>query len=93
MTALIDLDAIDHAHGQQIAAGFRVQHGPQPVANTIMQVGHVRVQMTTTTRGCPLADFLRLGVEAALQSLDGVMSVDVQLVWEPAWSPDRMEPL
>jgi metal-sulfur cluster biosynthetic enzyme len=25
--------------------------------------------------------------------LDGVMSVDVQLVWEPAWSPDRMEPL
>jgi metal-sulfur cluster biosynthetic enzyme len=55
--------------------------------------GHVAVQMTTTTRGCPLADFLRLGVEAALQSLDSVMSVDVQLVWEPAWSPDRMEPL
>ncbi len=55
--------------------------------------GHVAVQMTTTTRGCPLADFLRLGVEATLQSLDGVMSVDVQLVWEPAWSPDRMEPL
>ena len=55
--------------------------------------GHVAVQMTTTTRSCPLADFLRLGVEAALQSLDGVMSVDVQLVWEPAWSPDRMEPL
>ncbi|WP_103172436.1 metal-sulfur cluster assembly factor [Paracoccus sp. SY] len=55
--------------------------------------GHVRVQMTTTTRGCPLADFLRLGVETALQSLEGVASVDVRLVWEPAWTPDRMEPV
>lgn len=55
--------------------------------------GHVRVRMTTTTRGCPLADFLRLGVETALRSLEGVTSVDVELVWEPAWTPDRMEPL
>lgn len=55
--------------------------------------GHVGIQMTTTTRGCPLADFLRLGVETALQSLEGVASVDVRLVWEPAWTPDRMAPL
>ncbi|WEF24805.1 metal-sulfur cluster assembly factor [Paracoccus sp. S3-43] len=55
--------------------------------------GHVGVQMTTTTRGCPLADFLRLGVETALQSVEGATSVDVRLVWEPAWTPDRMETL
>lgn len=55
--------------------------------------GHVRVDMTTTTRGCPLADFLRLGVETALQSVEGIASVDVRLVWEPAWTPDRMAPV
>lgn len=55
--------------------------------------GHVRVDMTTTTRGCPLADFLRQGVEVALQSVDGITSVDVRLVWEPAWTPDRMAPV
>ena len=55
--------------------------------------GHVRVDMTTTTRGCPLADFLRQGVEAALQTVEGVASVDVRLVWEPPWTPDRMEPV
>ena len=52
--------------------------------------GHVAVRMTATTRGCPLAEFLRQGVEAALGSLEGVASVDVRLVWEPAWTPDRM---
>ena len=57
-----------------------------------IQDGHVRVDMTTTTRGCPLADFLRLGVETALGSVEGVGSVDVRLVWEPAWTPDRMAP-
>lgn len=57
-----------------------------------IQDGHVRVDMTTTTRGCPLADFLRLGVETALRSVEGVGSVDVRLVWEPAWTPDRMAP-
>lgn len=55
--------------------------------------GHVRVDMTTTTRGCPLADFLRRGVEAALQTVEGVASVDVRLVWEPPWTPDRMAPV
>lgn len=55
-----------------------------------VQDGHVRVDMTATTRCCPLAEFLRQGVEAALQPLDGVGSVDVRLVWEPAWTPDRM---
>lgn len=55
--------------------------------------GHVRVDMTTTTRGCPLADFLRQGVEAALQTVEGVVSVDVRLVWEPPWTPDRIAPV
>ena len=48
------------------------------------------VDMTTTTRGCPLAETLRLGVEAALLSVDGIATAKVRLVWDPPWTPERM---
>lgn len=49
------------------------------------------VTMTTTTPGCPLAGFLRMGVETALLSVPGIRQAEVALTWEPPWSPDRME--
>ena len=56
------------------------------------QADTVHVTMTTTTRGCPLTDMLRMGVQAALLSVPGIQAVEVTLTWEPPWSPDRMEP-
>lgn len=56
------------------------------------QAGTVHVTMTTTTRGCPLTEMLRMGVQAALLSVPGIAAVEVTLTWEPPWSPDRMEP-
>lgn len=53
---------------------------------------HVAVDMTTTTRGCPLAEMLRMGVEAAVLGAEGVETADVRLVWDPPWTPDRMAP-
>ena len=52
--------------------------------------GHVTVQMTLTTPGCPMQESLAWGVQSALLSLDGVEEVDVELVWDPPWSPERM---
>lgn len=52
-----------------------------------------RVIMTTTTRGCPLSEFLREGAEAAIASVPGIRAVEVRLTWDPPWSPDRIEPL
>jgi metal-sulfur cluster biosynthetic enzyme len=57
------------------------------------QAGHVEVTMTTTTRGCPLTEVLRLGVQAALLAVPGVTSAEVTLIWDPPWTPDRIEPL
>ena len=54
--------------------------------------GNVTVTMTLTTRGCPMNDFISAGVEQALLDIDGVTSVDVRIVWEPAWTTDRMFP-
>jgi metal-sulfur cluster biosynthetic enzyme len=50
----------------------------------------VAVQMTLTTPGCPMQESLALGVQHALLRLEGVEEVDVELVWDPPWTPDRM---
>src|SRR3981189_3131178 len=50
----------------------------------------VDVVMTLTTPNCPAAGELPTRVENPGTSLPGVGIVNVNLVWEPAWSPDRM---
>jgi FeS assembly SUF system protein len=50
----------------------------------------VDVMMTLTTPNCPAAGELPTMVENAVASVPGVGVVNVNLVWEPAWSPDRM---
>ena len=48
------------------------------------------VQMTLTTRGCPLHDSIQQAIEQALLGLAGIHQVFVQLTWEPAWNPTRL---
>jgi len=50
----------------------------------------VAVEMTLTTPNCPAAEELPIMVENAVASIPGVGKVDVSIVWEPAWTPDRM---
>ncbi len=52
--------------------------------------GAVAVVMTTTSRGCPAAGFLKDAVEASIVAVDGVARVTVELVYEPRWTPDRI---
>lgn len=51
---------------------------------------HVEVRMTLTAPGCPVAGSMPEWVENAVRHKAGVETVDVQLVWEPPWSPDLM---
>jgi metal-sulfur cluster biosynthetic enzyme len=48
------------------------------------------VAMTLTTPGCPMHESIRLGVQNALLTLDGVSEADVALVWDPPWNPSMM---
>jgi FeS assembly SUF system protein len=50
----------------------------------------VDVEMTLTTPNCPAAGELPQMVENAVASVPGVGVVNVNLVWEPPWTPDRM---
>ena len=51
----------------------------------------VRVEMTMTTQACPMGDLITDNARRAVAALvpDGVV-LDVELVWEPPWSPDMM---
>lgn len=54
------------------------------------EAGHVRAVMTLTSMYCPAGDVILTGVKSALERVPGVSSVDVKLVWEPLWTPERL---
>ena len=54
--------------------------------------GHVDVRMTLTSPGCPSGPEIMGYVDRAVRGLDGVAGVHVDLVWEPYWSPERIDP-
>lgn len=49
--------------------------------------GIVQVSMTLTTPSCPASSFIVEGARAAVASLPGVREANVNLVWEPPWTP------
>jgi FeS assembly SUF system protein len=54
------------------------------------QDGDVYITMSLTAPGCPVASEMPGQVAEAVAAADGVGAVTVELVWEPAWSPERM---
>jgi metal-sulfur cluster biosynthetic enzyme len=55
--------------------------------------GSVRVQMTMTSPACPAAPYLVDEATAAIRALAPAdTDVQVELVWDPPWTPDRMSP-
>ena len=56
-----------------------------------LEPGKVRVEMTMTSPACPASDYLVDEAAAAIRAVapEGT-DVDVALVWEPPWTPERM---
>lgn len=52
--------------------------------------GCMRVVMTLTTPTCPSGGWIQEGVRAALQALPDVRQVEVELVFEPQWTPEML---
>jgi FeS assembly SUF system protein len=50
----------------------------------------VKVQMTLTAPGCPVADSLVNDVHKKVESIDQVTDTEVELVWDPPWDKSRM---
>ena len=51
---------------------------------------NVTVRMTLTGRGCPMASMLANVVKRKIQAIEGVKDVEVRIVWDPPWTPDRL---
>lgn len=52
--------------------------------------GLVRIKMTLTSPGCPVAESLPVEIREKVQELESVSCCEIELVWEPEWTIDRM---
>jgi metal-sulfur cluster biosynthetic enzyme len=51
-----------------------------------------KVTMTLTSPGCPAGGMILGGAKVAAEGVDGVEEAEVNLVWKPFWTPDRIDP-
>jgi metal-sulfur cluster biosynthetic enzyme len=58
----------------------------------VSPAGDVHVRMTLTSPGCPAGTEIIDDVKGVVGDLEGVQAVEVELVWEPYWTPDKMDP-
>jgi len=54
--------------------------------------GAVFITMSLTSRYCPAGDVILFGIQSAAEAVTGVTSVQIELVWEPEWTPERLSP-
>ncbi len=50
----------------------------------------VDVDMTLTAPGCPMHSLIARDVKQKLETIPGLEKVNVRVVWDPPWTPDRM---
>jgi metal-sulfur cluster biosynthetic enzyme len=53
---------------------------------------NVKVRMTLTTMGCPAHAYLMHQVQTEIEKIPGVKTAEVEIVWDPPWTPDKMSP-
>lgn len=85
---------------QQIVAALKTVYDPE-IPVDIYELGliydivvgedsSVEIRMTLTAPNCPIADEVVMQVYNAVMCVAGVGKVNVELVFEPMWTPDRM---
>lgn len=62
------------------------------VYDIIVDGSEVQVDMTLTSPGCPAGPQITGDVERAVKSVPGVTGINLNIVWDPFWTPDRIEP-
>ena len=60
------------------------------VYGVVISGAEVDVALTMTTPACPLGEQIARDAEMRVRALDGVTRATVALVWDPPWSPERM---
>lgn len=94
------VEAAGPADADIVEAALKTVHDPEIPVNIfdlglIYSVdrkpdGDVYITMSLTAPGCPVAGEMPGQVAEAVAAAEGVGAVTVELVWDPAWSPERM---
>jgi metal-sulfur cluster biosynthetic enzyme len=50
----------------------------------------VKVIHSLTSMGCPAGPMIQEDIQNVASSLEGVKEVEIELIWDPPWTPDRM---
>lgn len=88
---------------ERIIAAIRTVHDPEIPVN-VYDLGliydvvidgaagdaQVQITMTLTTPNCPVAELLPQTVQTKVREVEGVTDASIDLVWEPAWTPQMM---
>jgi len=53
---------------------------------------NVEIDMTMTTRGCPMHSMMTYAAKKRVEKIDGIGSVKVNLIWDPPWTPEMINP-
>lgn len=59
---------------------------------TVSDEGDVNIKMTLTSPGCPSGNEMMQDAKLVVEELEDVRSATVDLVWEPYWTPEKMDP-
>lgn len=99
-TPLIKASSTDHPLYETIVEAIRTVYDPEIPVNIfdlgliytieIDEENAVRVIMTLTAPGCPVAGEMPGWVADVVEPLAGVKQVDVEMTWEPQWGMDMM---
>ncbi|PQJ35901.1 aromatic ring hydroxylase [Salinibacter sp. 10B] len=54
--------------------------------------GDLTIQLTMTTPACPLSDYIKRNIHKVTGQVKGLQRVQIEIVWDPPWSPQMMEP-
>ncbi len=71
---------------------YRVDLAPDPDAPGVVPRQKVAIDITMTTQNCPAHTLILEQVRNRLGGVQGLSATEVHLVWEPAWTPDRISP-
>lgn len=97
---LITASTVDHPLYRTVVEACRTVYDPEIPVNiydlglvytiSIDETNHVSIIMTLTAPGCPVAGEMPGWLAEAVETIDGIRTVDVELTWEPPWGMEMM---
>ena len=98
--SLIKPSTTDHPLYNKVVEACKTVHDPEIPVNIydlgliytieINEDGDASILMSLTAPGCPVAEDMPGWVSEAIKPVDGIKSVNVDIVWEPQWGMDMM---